>query len=231
MAMLLITHDLGVVAEMCRARLGDVCRAGGGGSAGGRAVRQAARTPTRAACCARSRGRAGARRRRLPEIPGVVPGLLARRSRGCAFAPALLARASMPVAQRAAAVAVPSRPRPSRRLRSVRRRPHDRRPVLEVAGPDQALRHRARLLRRNGGELRAVDGVSLADPARAKRWASWARCGCGKSTLGQLVMRLLRAVGGRDPDRGARRQRRCPPTRCGRAAGACRWCSRIRTRR
>jgi peptide/nickel transport system ATP-binding protein len=85
-AILLITHDLGVVAETCERVV--VMYAG-------RKVEEApvlelfdrpAHPYTRGLMASVARGKAGARARRLMEIPGLVPSLKAE-IRGCAFAP------------------------------------------------------------------------------------------------------------------------------------------------
>ncbi len=86
MAIVFVTHDLAVVAEICRRGGGDVCRPGGRARAGGRDVRTARRTPTRAACW--RRGRAPGRTRHdgstLSVIAGSLPALR-ERGTGCAF--------------------------------------------------------------------------------------------------------------------------------------------------
>jgi len=85
-AIVLITHDLGVVAETCQRVV--VMYAG-------RKVEEApvaqlfarpAHPYTRGLLASIARGRAGARARRLKEIPGMVPSLR-EPIRGCAFAP------------------------------------------------------------------------------------------------------------------------------------------------
>jgi peptide/nickel transport system ATP-binding protein len=85
-AVILITHDLGVVAETCQHVI--VMYAG-------RKVEEAsvlelfdrpAHPYTRGLLASIARGRAGARAKRLPEIPGIVPSLREPVS-GCAFAP------------------------------------------------------------------------------------------------------------------------------------------------
>jgi peptide/nickel transport system ATP-binding protein len=85
-AIVLITHDLGVVAETCQRVV--VMYAG-------RKVEEApvaelfarpAHPYTRGLLASIARGKAGARARRLKEIPGMVPSLR-EPIRGCAFAP------------------------------------------------------------------------------------------------------------------------------------------------
>jgi peptide/nickel transport system ATP-binding protein len=85
-AVILITHDLGVVAETCQRVI--VMYAG-------RKVEEAsvmelfdrpAHPYTRGLLASIARGRAGARARRLQEIPGIVPSL-SEPLAGCAFAP------------------------------------------------------------------------------------------------------------------------------------------------
>jgi peptide/nickel transport system ATP-binding protein len=85
-AVILITHDLGVVAETCQRVV--VMYAG-------RKVEEAsvlelfdrpAHPYTRGLLASIARGRAGARAKRLQEIPGVVPSLR-EPIPGCAFAP------------------------------------------------------------------------------------------------------------------------------------------------
>jgi peptide/nickel transport system ATP-binding protein len=85
-AVILITHDLGVVAETCQRVV--VMYAG-------RKVEEAsvlelfdrpAHPYTRGLLASIARGRAGARARRLQEIPGLVPSLR-EPIVGCAFAP------------------------------------------------------------------------------------------------------------------------------------------------
>ncbi len=84
MALVLITHNMGVVAETAAARRGDVCRPVMEERDAAAPVRRAAASLHRGA----ARGAAGAQRRRarLATIPGVVPGLFDR-PRGCLFSP------------------------------------------------------------------------------------------------------------------------------------------------
>ena len=85
MALVLITHDMGVVAETAERVVGALCRPAGGGAARCDAPVRATRTiPIRRRC---SRRCPSARRgRSLPSIPGVVPGQFDR-PRGCLFSP------------------------------------------------------------------------------------------------------------------------------------------------
>ena len=91
-AVILITHDLGVVAETCQRVDRDVCRPQGRGGAGPRAVR-----PAGASLHARPAGLDPALRRRAraqappAEIPGIVP-LAARADRGLRLRAALRLR-------------------------------------------------------------------------------------------------------------------------------------------
>ena len=80
----LITHDMGVVAETADRVIVQYAGPAGGGERDARAVRRPApslyRGPARRACPS------ARRQRRLPAIPGVVPGQFDR-PRGCLFAP------------------------------------------------------------------------------------------------------------------------------------------------
>ncbi len=88
-AIMLITHDLGVVAEMAAARGGDVRRPQGRGSQRWRRCSPSRCIPTRAGCsapcrsCGSSLETSG--RTKLAEIPGLVPSLR-KRIVGCPFA-------------------------------------------------------------------------------------------------------------------------------------------------
>ena len=90
-AIVLITHDMGVVAENADRVRGDVCRPQGRGGRRRRSVRAAGPSLHARACSARSRTStrrraAGARRARLNEIKGMVPSLFDL-PQGCSFAP------------------------------------------------------------------------------------------------------------------------------------------------
>ena len=81
MSVLLITHDLGVVAEICRTWRS--CTRGAWSRAP-RSPSSTASRPTRTPSASSSRGRGPAARAALRPIPGVVPSL-ADLPPGCAF--------------------------------------------------------------------------------------------------------------------------------------------------
>ena len=85
MALLLISHDLGVIARQRAARAGDVRRHRGRERADARSVRAARRIRTRAGCSRPGRGSARARGKRLATIAGRVPELVDLPP-GCPFA-------------------------------------------------------------------------------------------------------------------------------------------------
>ena len=101
-AIILITHDLGVVAEVCDEVVVMYAGAGRRAGAGARAVPRFRSTPTRSACSARCRVSTGAAPR-LAAIEGTVPNMTAPPP-GCRFAarcPFVIPRcAEMPPARR-----------------------------------------------------------------------------------------------------------------------------------
>ena len=84
LAILLITHDLGVVAEMCERRRRHVCRTHRRKRAHGGSSSRSPAIPIRRALSPHRRA-APARARRLPTIPGLVPPP-GQRGIGCSFA-------------------------------------------------------------------------------------------------------------------------------------------------
>ena len=84
MALILITHDMGVVAETAERVVGAVCRPEGRGAAGASACSPTRTIPIPRPCSRRCPSAPSGRR--LPSIPGVVPGLFDRPT-GCLFSP------------------------------------------------------------------------------------------------------------------------------------------------
>jgi oligopeptide/dipeptide ABC transporter ATP-binding protein len=84
-------------------------------------------------------------------------------------------------------------------------------PVIEVEGLQKHFPIRKGLLRRNGGYVYAVDGVSFAI-ARGETLGLVGESGCGKSTVARTVMRLI------EPTSGAIRLNGHDITRLGKAA-------------
>ena len=229
LALVLITHDLGVVAGIADRVRRDVRRAGRRGGPVGRAVRARPGIRTRAGCwlaSPRARSRRAARSPRsrdsrpsLANIPvglRVPSALRVRRGR--------VPRRACPLLERLdGGHASPAYWSPTRCSSGAR-----------VNGVEHAARGRGprrRHFRAGGrGEVRAVDGVSLLARARARRSGSWGSRGAGSRRSRACVVRLLeptRVASGST----ATTSRTSRAARCARCAAACRSCSRTRTRR
>ena len=148
-------------------------------------------------------------------------GAKSRRSLPCATGhDAACWRAPLPVAR-----IVPRRHRSER----ARAAPASGMPLLRVEALVKHFPVRRGLFGRATGAVRAVDGVSF-DVAVGETLALVGESGCGKSTTGRLVLRLLEPTAGRVEFDGATSSR-CRTTRCARSAARCRSSSRTRTRR
>lgn len=203
MGMLLITHDLGVVAENAD-RVG-VMYAGELLEEGTREAFFAAPQHPYSRMLFEALPRPGDRGR-LQTIPGQVPKLDARMP-GCRFAPRcpsaiarcrdeapdwqerdgqcvrchLAGQLPQPVAS---AVVLPSSPG------------RDAAPLLQVEGLKVYFPIRRGLIQRTVGHVRAVDDVSLSIHA-GRTLALVGESGCGKTTAGKALLRLIEPTGGR----------------------------------
>ena len=210
MALVLITHDMGVVAETRAARRRDVCGPDHGGARDREPVRRAAASLHGGAAggAARSASDGG----RLATIPGVVPGTVrpaarlpvqpalrlcdaadrARSARSCVRGMDGLIRCHYPLgdATRDARIAADRRAAPAR---SRARRCHD---GLVVAQRSQAhLRGQARLFRASRRSC-TRSAASRSTLAAGRTLAVVGESGCGKSTLARLVTMIEQPTAG-----------------------------------
>ena len=240
MAIILITHDMGVVAENADRVV--VMYAG-------RKVEEAdvddlferpahpyTRGPARLDPASRRGARNGrAARARLNEIKGMVPSLV-HLPQGCSFAPRCGLATDQCRASIAAARAASARPlgrllarRPPAAGARTSTSPRNgaggcqsaAAPLLEVQDLKKHFPIDKGLFSRVSGQVYAVDGVSF-HIGRGETLGLVGESGCGKSTVGRTLLKLLEPTGGTDPRRRrghhrARCRRRCCPT-----AGACR---------
>ena len=203
LAMILITHDLSVLAETCDrvaimyagqiAEVGPVrdlyalaaapvhAAAAGGVPGHRRAARAGAGDPRRAA----GSGRAAARLPFAPRCHRVAERCVAERARAAARSPTT------------GSCAATSRPGPTGGRRHERRR---RTPVTTPLFEVRDLKVHFPIHRSGGRVVKAIDGVDL-EWRRGEVLGIVGESGCGKSTLGRTLLGLQPPDGGRDPRR------------------------------
>ena len=92
--------------------------------------------------------------------------------------------------------------------------------LLSVQGLQKHFPVTKGMLRRQVGAVKAVDGVSF-DVRKGETLGLVGESGCGKSTTGRLVTRLLEPTGARSCSR-ATTSPTCPRRRSARSAATCR---------
>ena len=103
------------------------------------------------------------------------------------------------------------------------------RPLLEVNGLKKHFPIFGGILGLETAKVYAVDGVSFSI-ARGETLSLVGESGCGKSTVGKAILRLIRSPAAKciSP---ASASTICRRVSYGHCAGACRWCSRTRSPR
>ena len=197
-AIILITHDLGVVAETCERVIvmyaGRMVEEATVDELFARPLHPYTRGLLRALP---GRRRCRASSLRLAEIPGIVPALN-RPITGCAFAPRCELATERCRATRAGAArrSAPGTGSPAGK-RAASEPPHER--AASAWRCRDLVKHfpvHGGLLLRRRGTVKAVDGVSFAI-RRAETLGLVGESGCGKTTVSRMVLKLLEPTSGR----------------------------------
>ena len=105
-----------------------------------------------------------------------------------------------------------------------------RQPVLEVRDLKKHFPVKKGLLRKTVGHVYAVDGVSFTIN-KGETLGLVGESGCGKTTVGRTLLRLVEPTGGEILLGGTRRHANSRRASCGPSAARCRSSSRIRSPR
>ena len=93
--------------------------------------------------------------------------------------------------------------------------------LLEVQGLKKHFPIHTGVFSRVAGYVYAVDGVSF-EIARGETLGLVGESGCGKSTVGRTLLKLLEPTAGKIVVRGDRHRRASTASRCCRTGGRCR---------
>ena len=172
---------------------------------------------------------------RLTAIEGMVPNPFALPP-GCRFSPRCPLADARCRAEQPAAARDRARP-PHRllegaaRLSPGRGRRMTTEPLLSVTGLTKHFPvKRGIVFQRAVGTVRAVDGLTF-DVAPGETLALVGESGCGKSTTGRMILRLIEATRGHDPLRRHATCARSTAARCATCGATCRSSSRTPTPR